>query len=139
MATQDIFEKSGFKALGITDEVTACDRCGKTHLARTVVLETPKGDIVHYGTTCAALALTGRRDRSTGEVIWGRALMVQRCKDVLPIVLAAIAAGKCPKKAAGPRFLVCHGHYSDTGNKAPLRIFYDGYMFPGVVIPADQY
>lgn len=40
--------------LGMTDEVTACDCCGKSDLQRTVAFETEDGEVVHYGTTCAA-------------------------------------------------------------------------------------
>jgi hypothetical protein len=135
----DIFTNSSFKLLGITDEVTACDCCGKPNLARTVAMEKEDGEIVHYGTTCAARALTGRRCRKTGELIWGRALMIQNCKDVLPAVLAAINAGENPKKAVNPRFHVFCGRYSDTGNKMPLSIYFDGWSIPGVQIPANAY
>lgn len=136
---KDLFENSKFKLLGIVDEVTTCDCCGKKNLARTVALETEGGDVVYYGTTCASYALTGKRSRKTGELIWGRALMVQKCKDVLKTVLGAIAAGECPQKAVGHMFLVTHGHYPDTGNKKPLRIYYDGYSIPGVEIPPTGY
>lgn len=45
------------KFLGVTDEQTTCDLCGKTNLKRTVALETADGSIVHYGCDCAARAL----------------------------------------------------------------------------------
>lgn len=41
------------KALGITDEVTTCDCCGKADLKCTVAIELDDGQIVHYGRTCA--------------------------------------------------------------------------------------
>ncbi len=44
------------KLLGVTDERTTCDCCGKTHLKRTVALGTETG-IVYYGVNCAARAL----------------------------------------------------------------------------------
>ena len=44
------------KVLGVTDSVVTCDCCGKSPLRRTVELQHDDGDIVHYGTTCAALA-----------------------------------------------------------------------------------
>ena len=135
----DIFANSPFKLLGITDEVTTCDCCGKPNLARTVAMENEAGDIVHYGTTCAARALTGRRCRKTGELIYGRALMIQRCKDALPKVLAAIEDGEDPRKAIGHRFNVHYGYYSDTGNKMPLTIYWDGWCMPGVTLPASDY
>lgn len=42
------------KALGITDEVTTCDCCGKADLKCTVAIELDDGQIVHYGRTCAS-------------------------------------------------------------------------------------
>lgn len=44
---------------GITDEVTVCDCCGKPNLKSTVVFDVA-GEIVHYGSTCAARN-TGRK------------------------------------------------------------------------------
>lgn len=41
------------KVLGISDEITICEKCAKTNLKKTVVLDTGEGT-VHYGTTCAA-------------------------------------------------------------------------------------
>ena len=47
-----------FKMIGITDEVTSCDCCGRTDLKRTVVLErTDDGVIVYFGTSCGARAI----------------------------------------------------------------------------------
>ena len=45
------------KFLGNTDEVTACDCCGRSDLKSTVALETEAGEVVHYGVVCAARAL----------------------------------------------------------------------------------
>lgn len=47
------------KILGINDDVTTCECCGRTNLKATVVLETEHGDIRHYGRDCAARSLTG--------------------------------------------------------------------------------
>lgn len=44
------------KILGINDEVTTCECCGRTNLKKTVVLGTEHGE-VRYGTACAAKAL----------------------------------------------------------------------------------
>lgn len=48
-----------FVFVGITDEVTVCDCCGKSNLKSTVVFDVA-GEIVHYGSTCAARH-TGRK------------------------------------------------------------------------------
>lgn len=57
---------SRVRFLGFTDVVLACDHCAKPDLRRTVVLElldddgNGTGEVVHYGTTCAARALADR-------------------------------------------------------------------------------
>ena len=51
-------DSKAYKMIGITDEVTSCDCCGRTDLKRTVVLErTDDGVIVYFGTTCGARAI----------------------------------------------------------------------------------
>jgi hypothetical protein len=50
-----------FKFLGITDEITSCDCCGKTNLKKTVVLENESGNVVYYGVDCASQAITGNK------------------------------------------------------------------------------
>jgi hypothetical protein len=49
------------KYLGITEEFTACDCCGKSNLQCTVAFEREDGEVVHYGRTCAA--------RNTGKSV----------------------------------------------------------------------
>lgn len=44
------------KILGINNEVTTCECCGRINLKRTVVLAS-ENDQVHYGTECAARAM----------------------------------------------------------------------------------
>ena len=45
------------KIIGITNDVTTCDCCGRSDLKKTVVLENSATYIVHYGVGCAAQAL----------------------------------------------------------------------------------
>lgn len=45
------------KFLGVSDEITTCEHCGKQDLKRTIAIETEDGSIVHYGCDCAARAL----------------------------------------------------------------------------------
>lgn len=46
------------KILGINDDVTTCECCGRAGLKKTVVLDFVEGNgIVHYGTACAAKSL----------------------------------------------------------------------------------
>ncbi len=46
-----------FKRLGVTEEITSCDCCGRANLKLTVCLENNEtGELVHYGRFCAARA-----------------------------------------------------------------------------------
>lgn len=47
-------------ALGISDEVTTCECCGKKRLKCTVALD-KAGETVFYGRDCAGAALYGRK------------------------------------------------------------------------------
>lgn len=58
-----------FKVLGINDEVTTCDCCGKTNLKCTVALESEATGIVRYGRDCAAKAVMGNKSRSNATHI----------------------------------------------------------------------
>lgn len=44
------------KVLGVNDDVTTCECCGRTGLKKTVVLDV-EGSQLHYGTQCAAKKL----------------------------------------------------------------------------------
>lgn len=54
---------------GITDEITSCGCCGKSNLKKTVILEGDDGEILYYGSECAAAALTGKKSRKGGELV----------------------------------------------------------------------
>lgn len=133
-----IYENSKFKIVGVVDDITICDCCGKKNLHRTIALENEDGSILHYGTTCASRALTGKRSTKNGELIWGRAVRVQKCQDITEAVLEAVKRGEDTKKF-GISYTITYGYYTDTGNKKPLRIYYGGDSKPGVEIPADEY
>lgn len=45
-----------FTVRGISDQ-TECDVCGKTNLKLTIVIESEGGEILHYGSDCAARTL----------------------------------------------------------------------------------
>ncbi len=55
-----------YRYLGVTDECTECEKCGKVELRSTVVLQpldvdgNADGDPVYFGSTCAARALSVR-------------------------------------------------------------------------------
>lgn len=49
-----------FTLLGVSDEITTCECCGKKNLKRTVALQgVDSTGIVYYGSNCAAKALRG--------------------------------------------------------------------------------
>lgn len=49
-----------FQVIGISDEVLACDCCGKTNLKRTVVIQDNEtSEVKYFGTTCAAAPAKG--------------------------------------------------------------------------------
>lgn len=131
-----------FKLLGITDEISTCDCCGRTNLKCTVALESEAGEILHYGRDCAGKALYGRKSAKNAKLTEDRARMIQRCSDILPTVLEAIKAGAdmaAVKKMIDYRYSVSFGVYSDTGNKMPLRIYWNGWTVPGVSLDASSY
>lgn len=49
---------TAYRLVGINDEVTTCECCGKSNLKCTVVLGTDGGE-VRFGRDCAARALAG--------------------------------------------------------------------------------
>jgi hypothetical protein len=54
-----------FRYIGTTDEQTQCDKCGRTELRSTVLVAELDQDgnvaeVLHYGSTCAARALSSR-------------------------------------------------------------------------------
>jgi hypothetical protein len=68
------------KILGITNDVTCCECCGRADLKRTVILGRTDADgvvtdVLHYGSSCAARATKVRR---TGKAIEALAEEAQR-------------------------------------------------------------
>lgn len=45
-----------FTVRGISDK-TECDVCGKTNLKLTIIIESESGEVLHYGSDCAARTL----------------------------------------------------------------------------------
>ena len=45
-----------FTVLGTADDHTECELCGRTGLKSTVALQDADGNVVHYGSDCAARA-----------------------------------------------------------------------------------
>jgi len=56
------------KVLGITDERTECECCGKTGLKRTVALEFDN-DTRFFGVDCAAMTIYGRKSSANARKV----------------------------------------------------------------------
>lgn len=60
-AVAPVYIRSPYRVVGIDDEVTTCEHCGKPNLKCTVAMEhEDTGEIVRYGRDCAARALQSR-------------------------------------------------------------------------------
>ena len=57
------------KILGINDDVTTCECCGKSELKCTVILSSDDGmEQVYYGRDCAAKALSPYRPKTAYKI-----------------------------------------------------------------------
>ena len=70
-------------ALFITDEVTACDCCGKKDLKATVAMLNQDGGLFHYGRTCAARNSGKASKQINKEIKLERANAHGRCDNAL--------------------------------------------------------
>lgn len=66
------------KVLGITDDRTDCDCCGKVNLKCTVALERESGELVYFGRHCAALAVHGSKSARNVSRIESAALQAMQ-------------------------------------------------------------
>lgn len=107
------------RILGISDEVTTCECCGRTNLKNTVVIGTEEGE-AYYGCSCAAKFL-GRTSKGATTKIANEALNAQAKRSA---VLAKIA--DLWTQRADPRLWVrwkihnqkgCAGDYEGTFNR----------------------
>lgn len=62
-----------YRAIGATDDCTTCDKCGKPHLKKTIILaildaDGNTEDVVYYGSTCATRA-TGIRKTTLDRAV----------------------------------------------------------------------
>lgn len=57
-----------FKIVGITDEVTSCECCGKSNLKKTVALMDDNGNVTYFGQTCASKAAGWTKEYVKEEV-----------------------------------------------------------------------
>lgn len=80
---------------GTTDEVTICACCGKKNLSNTVVLEVNEGDnagdLLHFGSHCAARALGQRKTKAA--VIVAQAKRRAKVQPIVDFVKSNIHRG----------------------------------------------
>ena len=65
-------ETQNLRAVGMTDEQTECDACGRMELRGTVILADDNGEVGRFGTTCASRKLgwsITRKDATTIEAV----------------------------------------------------------------------
>lgn len=103
------------KILGINDDVTTCECCGRAGLKKTVVLEIDEA-VVHYGCDCAARKLLGTNKNGNAAAVEKMGLAVEYARTWLgktPAHTAAVVAN-----AIRVRFAPCHvvGEFSVSFN-----------------------
>lgn len=87
-----------FKILGINDDVTTCECCGRPNLKCTVVMENSNGDVVHYGRDCAAKVIKGNNKAANVKTIESLARGIAYCREWLhktPAHTASLVANAC--------------------------------------------
>ena len=67
---------SSKRVLGISEEVTTCECCGRTGLKSTVIVGTEDGE-AYYGSTCASYFVHGKRTSRDGAKIVEQARAAQ--------------------------------------------------------------
>jgi hypothetical protein len=82
--------------LGISNDITTCECCGKSNLKKTVVLEIGEA-VVHYGSDCAGKALYGKKSAGNTKDVTFRATAIAMAKD-------ALAKGMAPVKVKAALF-----------------------------------
>ena len=91
---------------GTTDEITTCACCGKKNLRNTVILEIAEGDnagdLLHFGSHCAARALGQRKTKAA--VIVSQAKRRAQLQPIVDVVKANIDFGIDHAKAQARAF-----------------------------------
>lgn len=64
--------------LGVTDDRSACECCGKTGLKRVVALDFSDGPVVYYGVDCAAKAIMKSNSKSHRDIVLREAMAMQQ-------------------------------------------------------------
>lgn len=78
--------------LGMCDDRTTCEQCGKPNLKRVVALGTADGETVFFGTDCAGRALLGSKSASNTKIVAHSAMAEAYARKVLASHGAKVAA-----------------------------------------------
>lgn len=115
-----------YRLLGHTDDVTTCEHCGKSELKGTVALENDVGNIVYFGSVCAARALGRGSSAKEGRAVMSEAVALRRAAEEAAR-LAAIRRQQAIEREI--EFIVGLRHLGDTvnvinrGNASRVMIF----------------
>lgn len=99
MATMTTTRSEEYRVVGVSDDVTTCECCGRFGLKRTVALMDRDGAVRHFGSQCAARAL-GRRARNAAAMVEKEALNAQ---PVVGYVVRNLTAGAYIRDQASGR------------------------------------
>ena len=103
------------RVLGITDDRTDCECCGKTNLKRTVALEFENAGVRYFGVDCAAMAVHGRKTKANAKKVVAAADAYKRDQDYLDK-----AKGRRINRSMNEALLA----YIATGRKMDQRAHY---------------
>lgn len=80
-------DQERYQLLGLTQDHTACDRCGRVDLKKTAMLQwldadgNPDGPVEYYGTTCAETVLRAKGIDVSAKEVLERATAAQHARD----------------------------------------------------------
>lgn len=105
------------KILGINDEVTTCECCGRSGLKRTVVLSTGEGE-VRYGSECAAKAMRKAGDPFASKAWVEKVVRELARRPAAPArdrfgvlkVATGMVVTTCPTREAAERAVAARGN-----------------------------
>lgn len=105
------------KILGINDDVTTCECCGRTNLKSTVVIEIDDEAVVHFGRDCAAKKLMGSNksgnvkavDSLARGIAYGREWLNKTPRHTATVVANAIRVRFAPCHVVGETLVFNNG------------------------------
>lgn len=95
------------KLMGISDEVSTCECCGRPNLKRTVMISLDgESDPVYFGSQCAHRALTGRGYSIKGSEIMKQAEALHSTQRLLSAARAQLARYQEMANAGYARYVI---------------------------------